>query len=84
MAQILDTDVVVRGGQSPLPVSGTVFSGSYGKTLEEAAGGAVEGEPGLTRSGILNMNHVNIWEGAAPSVFTDPFPNPIPKSGRIA
>lgn len=43
MAQVLDTDVVVRGGQSPLPEPGTVFSGSYGETLEAAAAGVVHG-----------------------------------------
>lgn len=103
MAQILDMDVVVRGGLPPLPEPGTVFSGSYGKTLEEAAaavpygtirattagairavGGSVEWEPEMTRSGVLNRNHVNIVEGIAPSAFSDPFPNPIPKSERIS
>ena len=29
--------VVVRGGISPLPASGVIFSGVYGKTIEEAA-----------------------------------------------
>ncbi len=102
MAQVLDTDVVVRGGQSPLPEPGTPFSGSYGRTLEEAGaavpygtirattagairagGGSVEWEPDLTRSGVLNENHVNIVEGEGPSVFSELFPNPVPKSERI-
>ena len=43
MAQVLDTDVVVRGGQAPLPEAGTLFSGSYGDTLEAAASGVVHG-----------------------------------------
>ena len=34
--QVLDTDIVVRGGQSPLPEPGITFSGSYGPTLENS------------------------------------------------
>ena len=53
MAQVLDTDVVVRGGQSPLPEPGTLFSGSYGPTLEEAASGVVHGAIRATTASAL-------------------------------
>ena len=85
-----------------MPVPGTKFSGSYGRTLEEAAaaiphgtllattagavraaGGSIEWELDVSRGGVLNENHVNIVEGDGPSVFSEPFPNPIPKSKRI-
>lgn len=52
MAQVLDTDVVVRGGQSPMPEPGTQFSGSYGRTLEEAASGVVHGTIRATTAGV--------------------------------
>ena len=103
MAEVLDTDVVVRGGEAPMPSPGTKFSGSYGRDLEEAAaavphgtirastagliranGGSVEWEPDLTRSGTLNLNHVNVMEGNTPSAFSEPFPNPVPKPERIS
>ena len=102
MAQVFDTDSVVRGGQSPMPPPGTQFSGSYGRTLEEAAafiphgtlrastagavraaGGSVEWELDVSRSGTPNQNHVNIVEGTGPSAFSEPFPNPVPRSRRI-
>jgi len=41
VAQVLDTESVVRGGQAPLPKAGTKFSDAYGRTLEEAAAGVV-------------------------------------------
>ena len=53
MAQVLDTDVVVRGGQAPLPEPGTIFSGSYGETLEAAASGAVHGTIRATTAGAI-------------------------------
>lgn len=53
MAQVLDTDVVVRGGQSPLPEPGTQFSSSYGRTLEEAASGVVHGTIRATTAGAI-------------------------------
>ena len=85
-----------------MPEPGTKFSGSYGRTLEEAAaaiphgtlrattagavrasGGSVEWELDVSRSGVLNENHVNIVEGNRPSVFSEPFANPVPRSKRI-
>ena len=53
MARVLDTDVVVRGGQSPLPEPGTVFSDSYGSTLEAAASGVVHGAIRATTAGAI-------------------------------
>ena len=53
MAQVLDTDVVVRGGQAPLPTAGTIFSGSYGETLEIAASGVVHGTIRATTAGRI-------------------------------
>ncbi len=53
MAQIFDTDVVIRGGLSPLPEPGTTFSGSYGRTLEEAAAGVVHGTVRVTTAGAI-------------------------------
>ncbi len=104
MAQVLDTDVVVRGGQSPLPEPGTVFSGSYGPILEAAASGVVHGTIRATTAGALraaggtvehapeaaypggplNQRHVHVTEGAGETVFSDFFPNPVPKQDRVA
>lgn len=53
MAQVLDTDVVVRGGQSPLPEPGIQFSGSYGRTLKEAGAGVVHGTIRATTAGAI-------------------------------
>ena len=53
MAQVLDTDVVVRGGHSPLPELGTVFSGSYGPDLEAAASGVVHGAIRAATAGMI-------------------------------
>jgi RHS repeat-associated protein len=38
-----DSNIVVRGGQSPMPPAGTKFSGSQGATLEDAAQGVPHG-----------------------------------------
>lgn len=104
MAQVLDTDVVVRGRQSPLPEPGTVFSGSYGPTLEEAASGVVHGTIRATTAGALraaggtvehapeaaypggplNLRHVHVTEGTEATIFSDLFPNPVPKQDRVA
>ncbi len=78
MAQVLDTDVVVRGGQSPLPEPGTPFSGSYGRTLEEAASGVV-----LGTIGPVNERHIHVTEGPGATVFSDLFPDPVPKQDRV-
>jgi hypothetical protein len=93
---------VVRGGQGAMPPSGTVFSGSMGSTVTEAAAGvphgtirattagAIRGQggtvtlaPELTRGGTLNPIHVNVMEGAQPTVFGPQIPNPVPRAGRI-
>ncbi len=103
MAQIQDTDIIVRGGQSPMPEPGTICSGSYGRTLEEASSGVVHGTIRATTAGAiraaggtvnhvpeaaypggpLNERHVNITEGLGETVFSDPFPNPVPRQDRI-
>src|SRR5882724_995007 len=46
-------------------------------------GGSVVHAPEMTRSGLLNELHVNITEGSGPTTFSDFFPNPVPKSGRV-
>jgi len=93
---------VVRGGQGAMPPPGTVFSGSMGSTVAEAAAGvphgtirattagAIRGQggtvtlaPELTRGGSLNPIHVNVMEGAQPTVFGPQIPNPVPRAGRI-
>ncbi len=104
MAQVLDTDIVVRGGQSPLPEPGITFSGSYGPTLEtaasgvvhgtiraatagtlRAAGGAVEHAPEAAYpGGPINERHVDVTEGLGTTVFSEAFPNPVPKQNRVA
>jgi hypothetical protein len=97
-----DIYTVVRGGQGALPAPGTVFSGSMGGTLQEAAvgvphgtirattagairgqGGSVTLAPELTRGGTLNPIHVNVMEGAQPTVFGAQILNPVPRAGRI-
>ncbi len=100
--ELTDLVIVVRGGISELPPSGTVFSGAVGETLADAAafvphgtirhttvgailaaGGSVTLKPEMTRSGKLNERHVNVVEAAAPSVFSEPLDNPVPKPERI-
>ncbi len=46
-------------------------------------GGDVTLRPEPTRSGKINERHVDIIEGSSPSVFSAPFPNPVPKKDRI-
>jgi hypothetical protein len=60
---------------------GTIRFTTVGAIL--AAGGAVTLKPELTRSGKINERHVNVVEGAAPSTFSAPLPNPVPKQNRI-
>ena len=104
MAQVLDADVVARGGQSPMPEPGTKFSGSYGRTLEEAAAAVVHGTIRVTTAGAIravggtvihapeasypggppNDKHVHITEGPGATVFSSPFPNPVPKQERVS
>jgi hypothetical protein len=45
-------------------------------------GGVVELKPELTRSGIMNIRHVNVTEQGA-TVFEEIIPNPVPKDLRI-
>ena len=84
MAQVLDTDVVVRGGQSPLLEPGAVFSGSYGPTLEAAASGVVHETIRATAAGMINDKHVDVTEGPGTTVFSEVFSNPVPKQDRVA
>lgn len=49
----------------------------------EANGGSVVLKPEMTRSGIMNDRHVDITEGNAPTTFSKPLPNPVPKESRI-
>ena len=48
-----------------------------------AGGGAVKLKPEITRSGKINERHVDVIEGSAPSTFSEPLPNPVPKKDRI-
>ena len=48
-----DSYVIVRGGQSQLPPPGTVFSGSQGATLSEAASGVPHGSIRVTTAGEI-------------------------------
>lgn len=60
---------------------GTIRQTTVGAIL--AAGGSVTLKPEMTRSGNINERHVNIVEAVAPSVFSAPLPNPVPKPERI-
>jgi len=48
-----DEHIVIRGGQGPVPEPGTVFSGSHGRTLEEAAKGVPHGTVRSTTVGAV-------------------------------
>lgn len=48
-----------------------------------AKGGTILVRPERARSGTMNWRHVNVIEGAGPSVFGPPIPNPVPKDRRI-
>ena len=48
-----------------------------------SGGGTVEVAPEMTRSGVMNEQHVNICLGEGSCPFGPLEPNPIPKSGRI-
>ncbi len=60
---------------------GTIRFTTIGAIL--AAGGSVTLKPEMTRSGKINERHVNLIEGSAPSTFSNPLPNPVPKQKRI-
>lgn len=49
-----------------------------------AGGGTVEVVPELTRSGVLNDQHVNICLASSPCPFGPLIPNPMPKNERIS
>jgi hypothetical protein len=48
-----DEYIVVRGGQKPMPLAGTTFSGSTGATLQEAASGVPHGTIRQTTAGQI-------------------------------
>ena len=50
---LADDLVVVRGGMSDVPPPGQVFSGAYGRTLEEAASGVPHGQIRATTVGQI-------------------------------
>jgi RHS repeat-associated protein len=55
-----DGYTVVRGGATPLPPPGQVFSGAAGKTLEEAASGVPHGQIRATTAGQIRANGGNV------------------------
>lgn len=50
---IPDDFVVVRGGETALPVPGTTFSGAAGRTLDDAAAGVPHGKVRATTAGKI-------------------------------
>jgi len=60
---------------------GTIRFTTVGAVL--AGGGSVTLKPETTRSGRINERHVDVVEDAAPSTFSDPIPNPVPRKDRI-
>src|SRR5687767_13053503 len=52
-AGLADDFIVVRGGASDVPPPGQVFSGAYGKTLNEAASGVPHGQIRATIAGQI-------------------------------
>ncbi len=51
-----DSYTVVRGGQSPMPSTGTTFSGSMGSTGAEAASGVPHGSIRVTTAGQIRAS----------------------------
>jgi hypothetical protein len=51
--EIPDATIIVRGGQSELPHAGEVFSGSQGRTIDEAAAGVRHGTIRSTTAGEI-------------------------------
>jgi len=60
---------------------GTIRATTAGEI--RASGGTVKSAPEPTRSGAMNMNHVNVCLGSGPCPFGDPQPNPVPANQRI-
>lgn len=54
--QVPDAWVVVRGGTSAVPPPGQVFSGSAGRTVEEAAAGVPHGQIRITTAGSIRAD----------------------------
>ena len=53
LTAVPDENIVVRGGQSEVPPTGTTFSGAHGATLEEAASGVPHGTVRETTAGQI-------------------------------
>jgi len=53
--RIPDSHAVVRGGQTPMPPQGELFSGSHGSTLESAASGVPHGTIRSTTAGEIRQ-----------------------------
>ncbi|MEU8144245.1 polymorphic toxin-type HINT domain-containing protein [Nonomuraea sp. NPDC048901] len=51
--EVPDDYVIVRGGQSPMPGTGEVFSGSMGQSVEEAGAGVPHGSLRATTAGDI-------------------------------
>lgn len=61
---------------------GTIRSTTAGEI--RAGGGTVEYAPEYNgRVGATNYQHVNVTTGEGSSPFSEPFANPVPKSGRF-
>jgi RHS repeat-associated protein len=71
-----DEDVVVRGGQSPLPPPGTVFSGSSGANLVDAASGVPHGTIRSTTAGAIRAAGGTVT--SAPELTRSKPPGSIP------
>jgi hypothetical protein len=52
-SSIPDSTIIARGGQTPMPPAGEVFSGSQGQTVEEAGQGVVHGSFRFTTAGDI-------------------------------
>jgi hypothetical protein len=93
-----DSFTVVKGGTNPPHSSGEVFSGSQGRTLQEAsagvphnqvqhatAGGSVSSAPEFNESvGRVNYQHVDVVDGPlSTTVFKPPVKNEVPKPKRF-
>ena len=53
---VRDSQVIVRGGGSEMPKPGSVFSGSQGSTVEEAATGVPHGQIRTSTAGEIRAN----------------------------
>ena len=68
-----NNNIVVRGGTSPMPPPGSVFSGSHGGSIEEAAAGVPHGTIRSTTAGAIRSN------GGTVTVI----PEPVYENGPI-